>query len=191
MTNWLLKAKELRKGRFGDQMQIFWCQVQRLLHPWKMCLSKKPRAWLASCGRGARFTAPSRHSVSVVFKVTQHLPLIRVPVTIEMVYYCEADKMVKPRLHLSPFPSHSPAKFCLLFSPLTWHNRPSATWHDGMFLKQGPLLAIIFGPLSLLLRAKTCWINLIQILFLILISSLIRNKLVIFPGPCLPLWNKG
>lgn len=28
LTNWLLKAKELRKGRFGDEMQVFWRQSQ-------------------------------------------------------------------------------------------------------------------------------------------------------------------
>lgn len=38
--------------------------------------------------QGERFTAPARHSVGVVFTVTQHLPLISVSAAMVMVYYC-------------------------------------------------------------------------------------------------------
>lgn len=70
-----------------------------------------------SCGRGERFTAPARHSVGVVFKVTQHLSLIRVPVAMVMVYYCQADKMTNSRILSFSFSlSLSSKDFLLSFS---------------------------------------------------------------------------
>lgn len=52
----LFKARELRKGRFGAQMQVFWSQAQSLLHPRKAGLANKTIAWAAQLwqGRGSQ-----------------------------------------------------------------------------------------------------------------------------------------
>lgn len=112
----LFKARELRKGRFlglrckSSEAKPRVCStLERLVSP------IRPSPEQPSCGRGEAHSTSSAFA-GVVFKVT-HLPLIRVPVAMGMVYYCEVEKMANSRILPSSFTlSPSSEDFSLLFS---------------------------------------------------------------------------
>lgn len=145
-----------------------------------------------SCGRGERFTAPARHSVGVVFKGTSHLSLIRIPVMMVVVSYCEADKVATSRMPASCFSLSLPAETFLSFSSHRQkHNWPSAMGMTPCSPTGTPVgfLVITFGIFSPFAQCRDSvrptWI---QISFLILMSSL--NELIIFLGLYFFIWNK-
>lgn len=82
---WLM-AKELRKDRFDFEISPL--RPSPEFAPPLIVRPLQQDHLTISPAVAGEFTAPARHSFGVVFKVTQHLSLIRVSVAMVMVYYC-------------------------------------------------------------------------------------------------------